>query len=602
MSGTPYNKTFRPHAIVTMYRRFSCHVYAYKRLLIWIALCMLGVTLTELIRPWPMKYIFDGVLIPAVSGQHSTLLPPALGDISIKGIAALAALSVVLIAVLNGLLTYGQTYLTARVAQGVTASIRQRVYSHLQHLSRSFHDQRRTGDLMVRLTGDVRLVQDMFVTSAFMIIDRLLYIVCMLGIMLWLDWRLTLVALAVVPVLAVVMIVYKRRIKQAAKQQRQRESQIASEMTEKLSAITIIQAFARQPHEQSQFMAHNENNVQASLTAKRLEAHLSRSVQIVIAVGIGAVVWFGVARVQSGVLTPGDLLVFSAYMKGLYKPLRKLSSTVTRIVKATVSGERLTNILDTQSDITDSPDAIDAGVLRGDIGFDRVSFRYGNNDNVLESTELHVSSGEHIALLGKSGAGKSTIANLVLRLYDPVEGVIRIDGVDIRDYTITSLREQIAFVLQDAMLFHTSIADNIAYGRLNADPKDIEAAARAANAHDFISCLPNGYATVVGERGDTLSGGQRQRIAIARALIRDASIVILDEPVSGLDMENREQVELALENLTRDRTCITITHDLNTALKADRIFELRDGKITDVTESIPAQVAAAVASTTVTDA
>jgi len=577
-------KKLRLSAIRELFRRFGSHVLHFRRPLLGAVLCMLGVTLTELIRPWPLKYIFDGVLIPSISGVSSTDGLAQAFALSTQALAAVAAAAIVVIAIINGLFTFGQTNLTAKVAQGVTASIRHRVYSHLQHLSRSFHDQRRTGDLMVRLTGDVRLVQEMLVTSAMQLADRLLLIVFMIAIMCWLDWKLTIIAVAIIPVLLVVIVLYTRRIKAAAKNQRKRESEIASEMTEKLSAITLIQAFSRQAHEQEQFSQHNENSVEASLTSTRLEAHLGRTVQVIIAIGVGLVIWFGVSRVQLGALSAGELLVFVSYMTGMYKPLRKLASTTSRTIKATVSGERLIGILDAEMEIKDAPDAIGCTSLQGDIQFKGVTFSYRDSTPVLNDADIHIQPGEHIALLGESGAGKSTIAHLLLRLYDPVSGSIFVDNQDIRNYQLTSLREQIALVLQEPMLFRSTIKENIAYGRLAATQAEIESAATAANAHDFIAQLPDGYDTVIGERGDTLSGGQKQRIAIARALIRHASIVILDEPVSGLDPENRKEVERALRKLTQNRTCITITHDLATAQKAQRVLKVESGRIHELSK------------------
>jgi len=573
----------RLSAVGRILKHFLPHVKPHRFTLVMAGLCMLGVTFMELLKPWPLKFVFDVVL---VSAEKASVVLESLPEFVHDTNTLLAAIasSILIIAVLSGLFGFGQAILLSGVGQKVVAAIRSQVYAHLQRLSHSFHEHSATGDLLARLTGDIRMLRELLVTSAMFVVDRSLAVVAMTVIMLWMDWQLTLVALAVMPVLVMTVTKFGRDIKGATRRQRRKESQITNVMAENLSSISIVQAFAREAYEEGRFARHNAKSMQAGLVSTRIEQKMNRLVQIILALGTAGVVWFGVTRVQHGVLTPGDLLVFTAYLTGLYKPIRKLASLTSRMAKATVCGERVVSILETESDITDSVDAYPAPRFRGEIDFQNVTFSYPVKSAVINQAQFHVESGETIALWGESGAGKSTIANLLLRFYDPDSGGIFIDGVDIRRYTLESLRNQIAVVLQESVLFNTSIRHNIGYGKLDADEDEIISVARAANAHEFIEQLPDGYDTVVSERGASLSGGQRQRIAIARAMIRKAPIVILDEPTAGLDINNKTEVEAALNRLVRNVTCLKITHDPITAASADRILKIEYGEIIDITK------------------
>ena len=579
MKKTTRNR--RPARLVPVFRYFLPWLKPYRNTLLWAALCMLGATLMELLRPWPIKLVFDGILIPHPETRAflHTLFPPLVRQEILLGFVALSILA---IAVFTGIFGFWQSYLTSRVGQQIVADIRQRLYRHIHSLSHSFHDENALGDLIARLTGDIRMMRELLVTSVIYLSDRLLTLTGMLLIMAWMDWKLTLTALLVVPLLGVTVFHFNREIKTAARKQRRRESEITSAMTDRLSAITLVQAYAREAYEQERFSRQNHRSMEAGLRATRLEAHMNRLVQVILAVGTAAVLWFGVIRVQTGEITPGDLLVFTAYLKGLYRPIRRLASLTGRIAKAAVCAERIIAIFETRPEIRDRPDAQDAPPFRGEITFDRVDFGYRPGRLILDRASFTVAPGETVALLGPSGAGKSTIAKLLLRFYQPLRGSIRIDGVDVERFTLASLRNQIAVVLQDTFLFNTSIRENIGYGRLDATPEEIVEAAKAACAHDFITRLPDGYDTIVSERGASLSGGQRQRIAVARALIRNAPIVILDEPMTGLDVEHRHLLKTALRNLTEKRTCLVIAHDWETIENADRFLFLNQGKIREI--------------------
>ena len=370
-------------------------------------------------------------------------------------------------------------------------------------------------------------------------------------------------------------------LRRETREQRQRESQITSTISETIAAITVVQAFTRERYEDERFLGQDKASLGAGLKATRLTMNFNRLVDLILAVGSCLVLWLGAKKVLTGVLTPGDLLVFTAYMGRMFGPMERLANLTIQLSKSTVSGERVVAILETEPEIKDAPDALVAPPFRGEIVFEEVEFGYRPGEPVLRGANFVAKPGQVVALVGSSGVGKSTIANLLLRFFDPVRGRILIDGTDIRRYSLASLREQTAVVLQKTILFTGTIRENIAYGKLNTTWEEVVAAATAANAHDFILGLEKGYDTIIGERGDTLSGGQKQRIAIARALVRDAPILILDEPMAGLDVESEAKVQGALKNLIARRTCLLITHDLKATTEADLILVLEDGRIVE---------------------
>ncbi|WP_179953876.1 ABC transporter ATP-binding protein [Denitrobaculum tricleocarpae] len=577
------DKRFKVRSFWQLLARFAPHLRPYRKVLVGTALCMLAVTVMELARPWPLKLIFDEILMPERS-HGGWLADLALLTGGGATLLAVAALSILAIALLGGVFGFGQAYFMSIVSQRVGAAIRLQLFSHIQRLSQSFHDERSSGDLMARLTGDVGLMRQLLVDTGFFLAGRLLLVASAIIVMALMDWRLTLVALLVLLPLVIVTARLVPQIKGAARKQRRKESQITQVMTEGITSIRIVQAYAQEAQEEQRFAQQVEGSTEASLTGTRLEAHLERLVQVILAFGTCAVVWYGVVRVQAGALTPGDLLVFTAYLTGMYKPIRRLASISSRIAKATVCGQRVASILDLEPEIRDHADARPAPPFKGEILFDQVKFGYRPDRPALRSVDFRIAAGETVALMGESGSGKSTIANLILRFYQPSSGRVCIDGTEVGAYTLESLRKQIAIVLQDSVLFRASIRANIAYGHLEATMGEVIAAAKAADAHDFIEALPDGYETIVGERGASLSGGQRQRIAIARAMIRDAPIIILDEPMVGLDTASEAEVCKALKRLVARKTCLVITHDPRGALDADRTLVLREGKIIDVTD------------------
>ena len=493
----------------------------------------------------------------------------------------MAALAILGIALVGGAAGFAQSYLIAAVGQKVVAQIRLDLYRHVQRLSHSFHDTTSSGDIIARLTGDVRMMRDLLIDAVVFFAARILVIGVTIGVMAWMDWRLTLAALAILPGLWFVTRHFGSRIEGAARKQRRKEGRIAVVMTEGISAINVVKGFAREAHEEDRFAKQNNSSAAAGVLTTRLTANMDRVTQVLLALGTSVVLWYGVTRVRGGAISPGDLLVFTAYLASLYKPIRKMAAMTARVAKATASGERLLEIFDLEPEVAERPGAVDAGRLGGRIEFDRVTFAYPDRPAVLRGASLTLTPGEIVAVLGPSGIGKSSATRLIMRFYDVQDGAVRIDGRDVRDFTLDSLRGNISVVLQDSVLFGTSVRDNIAYGRLDATDAEIFAAARAAEADSFIRALPEGYETVLGERGETLSGGQRQRIAIARAILRDAPILILDEPLSGLDAVTARGLVDGLRRAAQGRTTFLIGHDDLSMSLAHRVVRLEGGQFVD---------------------
>jgi len=543
----------------------------------FIAMLLQGAT--ELLEPWPLKVIFDYVLgskpIPLwLSGW-------LIGGYDRMAVLDTAALAVVVIAMIGAISTYTEKYLSTTVAKRVGYDLRHLLYHHVQRLSLSFYEHRQTGDMVVRLTSDIDAAED-FISSAVlgMALD-VITIAGMLSVMFYLDWRFSLIGLSVAPVLFVVVFRFTRRIKKATREVKKKESELASVVQESISSARVVKAFAQEEFEERRLDHESQESVDLSLRARSMKARLPPFVDIIVAIGTCLVLWYGVRLVLEGRLTSGALLVFVLYLGKMYKPMKNLSKMTDTLSKAAVSFERIGEILNIESQVRDRPGAKPAPPFKGRIEFTHVSFGYTREQPVLTDVNLIVESGERAALVGLTGSGKSTLIGLIPRLYDALGGEISIDGRDIRSYTLESLRRQVSFVLQDAVLFRTSVAQNIAYGKPEATRDEIVLAAKLANAHEFIRRMPNGYQTVIGERGETLSGGQRQRIAIARAIIRNSPILLLDEPTAALDPESEELIFEGLSRLLEGRTSITIAHRLATVRRADVIFVLNEGVISE---------------------
>ena len=538
---------------------------------------MLVESATDLLEPWPLKVVLDYVV--------GTKTPPHwLAAFAVESRVTLlnaAVAAVMVIAVVNAVSSYTEKYFSTSIGKRVGYDLRHALYHHVQRLSLSFYDNRQTGDLLVRLTADIDAVED-FITGAVLgIVLDVVTLGGMLLVMFLLDWRFSLIGLSIAPALFLLAYRYMRRIKATAREVKKNESELASVVQESISSARIVKAFAREDFEEGRLDRQSRANVDAALRARRIKARLSPLVDLVIAAGTSAVLYTGARFVFSGRITAGALVVYVLYLGKMYKPIKDLSKTADTMSKASVAFERIGELLSLEHQVTDLPGAKTARRFEGRIAFDHVSFGYAAGRLVLRDVSLTVEPRQRAALVGETGCGKSTLIALIPRLYDICGGSLRIDDGDVRSYTLRSLREQVSFVLQDPVLFRTTIAQNISYGRPDATFEDIRRASRLAHAEDFIARLPHGYDTVVGERGETLSGGQRQRIAIARAIIRDTPILLLDEPSASLDPESEELIFKGLECLLEGRTSITIAHRLATVRGADVIFVLHGGAIVE---------------------
>ena len=564
-------------------RRFWPYVRRERRLVTASLVALYAEIGLRLLEPWPLKVVLDRILAPSTAHGHAGSGLHLLRDVDPATLLMLSALAVIGFAGLRAVAAYYNTVGFALVGNRVLTAVRSELYSHLQRLSLSFHTRAKSGDLIVRVIGDVGFLQDVTVTAFLPLLANALTLVGIAAVMLWLNAPLTLLALATGPLFWVCTTRLSRRIRDTARRQRQQEGAMAATAAESIGAVKVIHALSLEGSFARVFTGQSRKNLATGAYATRLAAGLERTVDLLIAVATALTLWFGARLVLRGAMTPGDLVVFLAYLRNAFHPVRDFAKYTGRLAKASAAGERVLDVLDRTPDVRDLPGAVPAPAFRGAVRFDRVSFAYEPGRPVLEEIDCEILAGQHVALVGPSGSGKSTLVSLILRLYDATAGRVLIDGRDIREYTLASLRPQISVVLQDSLLFATTIRDNIAYGASGGPSpppaEAVEAAAGLANAHAFVAALPQGYDTVVGERGVTLSHGQRQRIAIARAAIRRAPIVVLDEPTTGLDKENEWAVIEALERLVAGCTTFLITHDLRLATRADLILYLDAGTV-----------------------
>ena len=533
-------------------------------------------TAAELAQPWPLKVILDNVVTGAPVRSGIPLFDTLIGAYP-RRLLSVAVATLLFLAWARGVAYYHRNVISARVGQSVVMRVRRRLFAHLQRLSLDYHHQASTGDLLVRLTGDIILLRDLLVASLLTLVSETVIVVGYLVVMFLMSWRLALLSSLALPVLFVLVTVYSSRIRHATRRQRKRESKLASRVHEVLNGIHVVKMFARERDEDDRLRQLSRLSLKSGLRTTRLEARMHRSVELSIASATAIALWFGALEVIGGWMSVGELIVYVFYMRAFYRPLRRISRVVERASKAGTCVERIAEVLDVARDVPDGE--AKAPLFDGAIELEGVTCAYGAAGPVLRDVDLTVPSGQTVALVGPSGAGKSTLIGLLIRLRDPRTGTVRIDKLDIRDFVLSGLRDQIAVVPQDGMLFSGTIRENIAYGRLDASDEEVEQAARAARIHEMISGLPEGYETHIGERGATLSGGQAQRISIARAIVRDAPIVLLDEPTTGLDPETEVDVVAAMRELLRGRTALVVAHRRATLRLADRIVMLEAGRI-----------------------
>ena len=553
-----------------------------RRALAVILAAMLVQTVMSLAAPWPLKIVIDTVIGNRRQPEWINWLLTMLGGAAHKGhIAVAAAIATVLIAVVTGAAMYAVSYFTESLSQSIGNDLRMRLYSHLQELSLAYYDTTRVGTILSTLTSDVQTIQSFASTATLNIVTNTLTVVGMIVVMLLCRWDFTLIAVAVTPLLFLFVLRVNKAVRTAVREVRTHQSDLTAILQEGLQSIQVVQAFGREDHQAAQVRAASMNTVMAWLNARRVSSLLSPIVGMAIALCTGLVLWRGSLLILAGTMTVGALTVFLAYLAKFFQPIRDLAQMTNTIAQVSVAFERVVALMDTDKVIPETATPTDPSQLHGEIIFHHVAFGYDPELPVLRDISVTIKPGEMVGIVGATGCGKSTIASLIPRFRDPDAGGITIDGVDVRDYALRKLRAQIGFVLQDTVLLRGTVRDNIGFGRPDATEDEIVEAAKLANAHEFITRMPNGYDSVVGDRGMTLSGGQRQRIGIARALIRDNPILILDEPTAALDAESEHLVVEALERLVAGRTVIAIAHRLSTLRNADKIIVVEDGVVSE---------------------
>lgn len=549
---------------MTLYLRILSYIKPYMHRLIFAMFCTIMAAAGNLYIPWIIKDMIDEVL----ADKNGTML---------NWIAA----SIIAIFVVRGLFWYGQNYLMSYVGQSVIIDIRAAVLKKLQRLSVSFYDKNKTGTIMSYVTNDVNALQSAMVENTIEMITEGFILIGSVVAMIYLDWHLTLFTVCTFPVVLWFMEFFGKKIRKTGGRIQECTADITSVLQESVASARVIKSFVREDYEVDRFDVENRANFRANMKNAQLMATLTPVVELVAAIGVTMIIWYGGNNVINGTITAGSLVAFLTYAVNISNPIKRLTRVIGNIQKALAAAQRVFMIIDMPEEIAESRDAKQLPEVSGKVEFQNVSFAYDDKGNVITDLSFSVKPGEVIAIVGPSGAGKSTIANLLPRFYDVNKGDIKIDGHSVREVTLDSLREQVGIVPQETMLFNGSVYNNILYGRLDATKEEIEAAAKAANAHDFIMQLTDGYETKLGDRGVNLSGGQRQRIAIARAILKNPRILILDEATSALDTESERVVQEALDRLMVGRTSFVIAHRLSTVKNADKILVLEKGNLVE---------------------
>lgn len=549
---------------MNLYLRLLNYVRPYLPRLLLAVLCTCLAAGCNLYLPWIIKDVVDKVLVQK----------------DVRMLYLIAA-SIVVVFIIRGLFFYGQSYLMSWVGQRVVIDIRGAIFRKLQRLSMSFYDKNKTGTIMSYVTNDVAALQVAMVDKAVELVTEGLVLVGSIAAMLWLDWKLTLFTFCTFPVVLWFMDFFGKKIRRNGGRIQECTAELTSVLQEVVSSARVVKSFVREDYEIKRFDAQNMTNFYANMKNIKLNALLTPTVELVAAIGVTVVMWYGGMSVINGAITAGSLVAFLVYAVNIANPIKRLTKVVASIQQALAAGERVFGILDLEENIKELPSAKLLPPVQGYVEFKHVDFAYNEDEQVIEDLSFKVNRGQIVAIVGPSGAGKSTIASLLPRFYDVTNGSIVIDGEDIRNVTLNSLREQVGIVPQETLLFNGSVYDNILYGRLDATKEEVEAAAKAANAHDFIMGLPEGYDTMLGDRGVNISGGQRQRISIARAILKNPQILILDEATSALDTESERIVQEALDRLMVGRTSFVIAHRLSTIKNADRILVMEKGRLVE---------------------
>lgn len=548
--------------IAAMYKRMFFHVKAQWPILIAAFFCIIGVSLLELAIPWMTQYTID-TIIPAKRYEGLIWI----------GCGVLAT------AVMLGLLNYLSSLFMASIGQRAVYDMRNELYQHIQRLDVGFFDRNRTGDLMSRVTSDVNMLQQLVSSGMMSIVTDWFTFVFVASYMLWINWELTLIILATFPLMIFVTSFFGKRMRRSFRRVQETIAEVSNHLQDTLSSIRLIKSFTNEEMESERFSERSRSNMEANMNAVKTRAAFEPIIDLLLFLGLAAVLLVGAMHTMDGVMTVGSIVAFMAYLRLLQNPIRKFTRTINTIQQSAAAYERVVEILATEPTVKDAPDAVHLKHVQGHIEFKDVTFAYHTGKPVLKNFNFDIQAGKITAIVGSSGAGKSTITHLISRFYDPQEGVITIDGKPLTSVTMRSLRDSMGIVSQDIILLNGTIRDNIKYGKPDATDAEIEAAAVAANAHGFISSFPQGYDSQIGERGVKLSGGQKQRLSIARAILKDPSIIILDEATSSLDTESEKMIQDALSLLLKGRTSLVIAHRLSTIQQADVIYVLEQGEV-----------------------
>ena len=546
------------------YLRLLSYIRPYTKTILTAIFCIVVAAGSNLYVPWIIKDMIDKVL--------------AEKDMEMLNYSSIGIVGVFLI---RGIFYFGQSYLVSYVGQRVVIDIRGQLYRKFQRLPLAYYDKHRTGEMMSYISNDVAALQNAMVDKLIELITEISIFIGSLGMMFYLDWKLSLLTFAVVPMVGQAMNIFGKKLKKSGTMIQERMADMTAMLQESLSAVRVVKSFVREDHEIKRYDQENERNFEAAMLNIRLMSMLTPTVEFLAALAVTVIVWFGGYEVVEGRITAGALVAFLTYAVNLANPVKRISRAFGTMQQALAAADRVFAVMDLPETIADKLDAKPLPKVTGRVKVDNVSFSYNEEAPAVKNISFDVKPGQMIAFVGPSGAGKSTIANLLPRFYDVTEGSITVEGMDVRDVTLSSLREQIGIVPQETMLFSGTVWENIRYGRLDATNEEIVEAAKAANADEFIRQLPNGYDTKLGERGVNISGGQRQRLAIARAILKDPQILILDEATSALDTESEKVVQAALDRLMVGRTSFVIAHRLSTILSADRILVLDHGEIVE---------------------
>lgn len=549
---------------ITGYRRLLGFLWPYWKILLIAVVCMIIVSGSNLIVPWIIKDIVDEVL----------------AEKNIQMLYWVIA-AILVIFLIRGVTTFGNRYLMGYIGQRVVTDLRKRLFAHLQRLSISYYDKRRTGEIMSNLTNDISALQSAIVDNFVSLVQELAIFIGSFVSMIYLQWKLTVLCLVIVPMVSFIIKFFGKKLHKSGKNVQEKLADVTAMLQEVIQGVRIVRSFNRSDYEIQRFDDVNEANFKANVRTIRQSSQLTPFVEFFSAIAITVIIWYGGLSVIDGIMTSGELIAFLIYAINLANPTRRIAEAVGNIQKSLGAADRVFAILDTEPEVKNRPGAGALQVAAGRVEFDHVAFSYEPDHPVLTDISFTAEPGQTVAIVGPSGAGKTTIANILPRFYDVTGGSVRIDGTDIRDVTIGSLRDHIGLVPQDTLLFNTTIKNNILYGRLDATDEEVWEAVRAANAEHFIRELPMGIETRVGDRGLVLSGGQRQRIAIARALLKNPAILILDEATSALDTESEKVVQEALDRLMVGRTSFVIAHRLSTIQNADQILVINGGVIAE---------------------